>query len=280
MGKVAAIAVCALMACAASADVRMRNVASRGVWSAAVPANTVEAVKAAYAAGATCVEVDVHHTAAGQMVCVRSEAELKKATGCGKKIRDLTPADVASLDLGAGAGLSRPYRIPTLERILAVVPKSCVVQTEIKGYSAAFADMFDKAVKEAGLLETNVVVSSFRYDALKDFKGRYPAYRAIWLVGLTKPVAGKPFEVQQYVAQCKAAKVDVFCPGCAGTKGGMKPSDVAALRAAGIEFRVNRVDSPDDLRQAKALGAAGFTTSDWKGAFAWAAEIGGVVLLK
>lgn len=280
MSKIAAFAVCALMACAASADVRMRNVASRGMWSAALPANTVEAVKAAYDAGATCVEVDVHHTAAGQMVCVRSEAELKAATGCRKKIRDLTPADVASLDLGFSAGLSRPYRIPTLERILAAVPKSCIVQVEVKGYSAAFADMFDKAVKGSGLSEGSVVVSSFRYDALKDFKSRYPAYRVIWLVGLTKPVAGKSFDVQQYVAQCKAAKVDVFCPGCAGTKGVMKPSDVAALQSAGVEFRVNRVDSVEDLRQAKWLGASGFTTSDWKGAFAWAAEVGGVVLLK
>ena len=255
----------------------MRNIAHRGMWDAEVPQNTVEAIKRAYDSGATWVETDFHHTKAGQMVCIHHESELRKYTGCKKKIVDLTPEDIATLNLGEKDALPRAYRIPLLDQVLAVVPKHGVLQAEIKGYSPQYADIFDAAVKAAGLAETNFVVSSFHYDALKDFKSRYPKYRAAWLVPLPRK---KPFNVQEYIAKCKAASVEVFCPGCGSTKGVMTPADADAVRAAGLEFRFWGVNSPDDLRQAKLLGVSGFTCNYWLKAFDWARDLGGVTLLK
>ena len=271
------LACCGLAACVGLADLEMRNIAHRGMWDKNVPQNTVEAIKRAYDSGATWVETDFHHTKAGQMVCMHAEGELKKYTGCAKKVRDLTPEDLATLNLGTRDNLPKVYRIPLLDQVLDVVPKHGVVQAEIKGYSPQYADIFDKAVKAHGLTETNIVVSSFQYDALKDFKARYPKYRTVWLVGLKKKA---PFNVQDYVAQCKAANIETFCPGCGSTKGVMTPADADAVRAAGLEFRMYGVNSLDDLRQAKALGAAGFTCNYWKAAFDWAKEIGGITLLK
>ena len=161
--------------------------------------------------------------------------------------------------------------------MLAVVPKHGVLQSEIKGYSPQYADIFEAAVKAAGLTETNIVVSSFHYEALKDFKARYPKYRAVWLVGLSRK---KPFNVQEYIQKCKDARVEVFCPGCSSTVGVMTPADAEAVRAAGLEFRMFGVNSLENLRQAKALGVTGFTCNYWKKAFEWAAEVGGVTLLK
>lgn len=262
---------------AALAVLTMRNIAHRGMWDKDVPQNTVEAIKRAYDSGATWVETDFHHTKAGQMVCIHVESELKSYTGCKKKITDLTPEDIATLNLGAKENLPKTYRIPLLAQVLAVVPKHGVLQAEIKGYSPQYADIFDAAVKSAGLTETNIVVSSFHYDALKDFKARYPKYRTAWLVGL--PRKG-PFNVQEYIAKCKAANIETFCPGCGSTKGVMTPADVEAVRAAGLEFRMYGVNSIEDLKQAKALGAVGFTCNHWLKAFEWADEIGGVMLLK
>jgi glycerophosphoryl diester phosphodiesterase len=255
----------------------MQNIAHRGMWDKEVPQNTVEAIKRAYDAGATWVETDFHHTKAGQMVCMHAEGELKKYTGCAKKVRDLTPEDLATLNLGTRDNLPKVYRIPLLDQVLAVVPKHGVVQAEIKGYSPQYADIFDKAVKAHGLTEKNVVVSSFQYDALKDFKARYPKYRTVWLVGLKKKA---PFNVQDYIAKCKAANIETFCPGCGSTKGVMTPADADAVRAAGLEFRMFGVNSLDDLKQAKALGAVGFTCNHWLKAFDWAKELGGVTLVK
>ncbi|MBR2839114.1 MAG: GH92 family glycosyl hydrolase [Kiritimatiellae bacterium] len=261
---------------ASGGEVTMQNIAHRGMWDENVPQNTVEAIKRAYDSGATWVETDFHHTKAGQMVCIHQEGELKKYTGCTKKIADLTPEDVASLNLGEKDSLPRVYRIPLLDQVLAVVPKHGVLQSEIKGYSSQYADIFDAAVKEAGLSETNIVVSSFHYDALRDFKSRYPKYRCVWLVGLPR---NEPFDAQKYIGKCRAGGIDVFCPGCSSTKGVMTPADADAIRAAGLEFRMYGVNSLRDMQQAKTLGAAGFTCNHWLKAFDWAAEVGGVKLL-
>ena len=247
------------------------------MWDASVPQNTVEAIKRAYDSGATWVETDFRHTKAGQMVCIHAGKELKKYTGCKKNIADLTPVDVATLNLGSKGNLSKTYRIPLLDQVLAIVPKHGVLQSEIKRYSSQYADIFDAAVKAAGLTETNIVVSSFHYEALKDFKARYPKYRTVWLVSLSRK---KPFNVQESIQKCKDAGIEVFCPGCSSTVGVMTPTDAEAVRAAGLEFRMFGVNSIEDLRQAKALGAIGFTCNYWHKAFEWADEVGGVTLLK
>ena len=278
MMKAVTVLIAAGMATFAGAEpLTMQNIAHRGLWDKQLPQNTVEAIKGAYEAGATWVETDFHHTQAGQMVCIHGSKELKKYTGCKKGIADLTPEDVATLNLGSKDKLPKTYRIPLLDQVLAVVPKHGVLQAEIKGYSPQYADIFEAAVKAAGLTQTNIVVSSFHYDALKDFKARYPKYRTVWLTVLKKD---KPFAVQEYIAKCKAANIEVFCPGCASTVGVMTRADADAVRAAGLEFRLFGVNSLKDLRQAKELGAVGFTCNFWHQAFDWAREIGGITLLK
>ena len=278
MMKAVTVLITAGLATFAGAEpLTMQNIAHRGLWDKQLPQNTVEAIKGAYEAGATWVETDFHHTKAGQMVCIHGAKELKMYTGCKKKIVDLTPEDVATLNLGSKGKLPQTYRIPLLDQVLAVVPKHGVLQAEIKGYSPQYADIFEAAVKTAGLTTTNIVVSSFHYDALKDFKARYPKYRTVWLTGLKKD---KPFAMQEYIAKCKAANIEVFCPGCGSTVGVMTRADADAVRAAGLELRLFGVNSLKDLRQAKELGAVGFTCNFWRQAFDWAQEIGGITLLK
>ena len=279
MQKLATFVSLAVLA-AGGADLKMQNIAHRGMWDKEVPQNTVEAIKRAYDSGATWVETDFHHTKADQMVCMHAEGELRKYTGCTKKVRDLTPEDLATLNLGTRDNLPKVYRIPLLDQVLDVVPKHGVVQAEIKGYSPQYADIFDKAVKAHGLTEKNIVVSSFHYEALKDFKARYPKYRTVWLTSVSTKKSKKPFVVQDYIAKCKEANIEVFCPGCGSTKGVMTPADADAVRAAGLEFRMFGVNSLDDLKQAKALGAVGFTCNYWLKAFDWAKEVGGVTLIK
>lgn len=271
---------CALAFAAEAGTLKMQNIAHRGMWDRDCPQNTVEAIRRAYESGATWVETDFWHVKSGLMVCMHMDRELAEYAQTDKKTIDLTAEDLATLNLGAKDRLPKPFRIPTLDQVLAVVPKTCVVQAEIKHYTPQYAELFDQAVAKAGLTERNVVVSSFDYKALKDFKARHPRYRAVWLTGLRKPKEGAAFDVKPYIAKCKDAKFEVFCPGCGSTKNVMTPADADAVRAAGLEFRLYGVNSLADLRQAKALGAAGFTCNYWKQAFDWAKSVEGVELVK
>ena len=255
----------------------MRNIAHRGMWDKDIPQNTKEAIKRAYDEGAAWVETDFYHTKSGQMIAIHAGKELRKYTNCSKEVCDLTPDDIATLNL-APPGSGKTFRIPLIHEVLAVVPKHGVLQAEIKGYSPTYADVFDAAVKEAGLSETNIVVSSFYYDALKDFKARYPKYRTVWLWAFSKKKC--PITADECIAKCKAAKIEVFCPAAFRIKDKMTVADVDKIRAAGIEFRMFGVNTPAQLKLAKEFGATGFTCNHWHEAFKWAEAIGGIKLLR
>lgn len=92
-------------------SVTMLNVAHRGLWKEAnLPQNTVEAIRAAYEAGASVVETDFVETKSGEIICLHD-------------------------------------RIPLLEDVLAVVPKDRMIQAEIKTYGPTYTRQFDAAVR-------------------------------------------------------------------------------------------------------------------------------------
>lgn len=269
---------------------KIRNVAHRGLWDETVPQNTLEAFRRAWDAGATWVETDFHHTRAGQMLCIHAEGELRRYTGCEKKIADLSPDEVAALRLdpvrfarsepahsrSVPAHSCAGFRIPFLDEVLATVPPHGTLQAEIKGYSPRYADLFDAAVRAAGLTEDNIVVSSFQRDALADFHARKPSYRTLLLVGVPKD---RETDVFAAIAAAKAAGFDYFCPGLTPGDRPLSPDELAAVRDAGLGFRVYGVNSPEALAEAARLGAAAFTCNYWRQAFDWARDLGGIELL-
>jgi len=272
--------ICSALVCALAEApaLDMMNVAHRGLWKeAGVPQNTVEAIRAAYDAGARVVETDFTETDSGEIICLHDIKALATMSSIVKEPKAITPADRAVINLGEKDGLPRPYRIPLLADVLAVVPRDCVLQAEIKGYGAAYAKKFDDAVRAAGLSETNVVVSSFHFDALKDFHAKYPAYRTLWLgCGIGKA----PVDVEQVIAKAREGGFAVVCPGCADAKkAGVTAADTARIRAAGFDFRVYGVNTPEALAYAAGIGASGFTCNYHLAAYGWARKVKGVRLL-
>lgn len=280
---------------------KIRNIAHRGLWDETVPQNTLEAFRRAWAAGATWVETDFHRTKAGQMVCIHAERELWMYTGCDKEIAGLSPEEVASLRLdpsrpgapshvappcpGAGPAPAEPppsapgadaFRIPLLGEVLATVPPHGTLQAEIKGYAPDYPDLFDAAVRAAGLSERNIVVSSFQLDALADFRRRLPSYRTLWLLGVPKD---GDTDVFAQIAQCRDAGIGAFCPGLTGGDRALSAAEADAVRAAGLSLRVYGVNTPEALAAARDIGAEAFTCNFWREAFGWARAVGGVELL-
>ena len=265
------------VAAGAEAAVQIRNIAHRGLWKEAnLPQNTVEAIKAAYDAGAKIVETDFTETKAGEIICLHDKGALATMSSVVKEPVDLTPEDRATINLGEKAGLPRPYRIPLLKDVLAVVPKDAVLQAEIKGYGPHYAQWFDEAVMAAGLTETNVIVSSFNGKALQDFHRKYPKYETMWLGCNVK--AG--CDLDALVASAKALGIRAFCPGCGqARKAGLTPADADKVRAAGLDFRLFGVNGKKDLAYAAEMRAASFTCNYFKAAYGWARELGGIELL-
>ena len=259
------------------ATVSIMNVAHRGLWKEAnMPQNTVEAIKAAYDAGAQVVETDFIETQSGEMICLHDRKALASMVKKAKNPVEITAEDRAVMNLGEKANLPRPYRIPLLSEVLAVVPKDRVLQAEIKVYGPGYAQKFVDAVKAAGLTERNFIISSFNADALKDFRTKHPEFKTLWLgCGLKDKV-----NVERMISVAKAGKFDIICPGCdAARAAGFTAADADRIRAAGFDFRVFGVNTPKSLEYAVSLGATGFTCNYFKAAYEWAAKMPAVELL-
>jgi len=276
MNRTIAIAVALALGEVSALD--MMNVAHRGLWvEGGMPQNTVEAIRAAYEAGAKIVETDFTETDSGEIICLHDVKELARMSSIVKEPKSITPADRAVINLGEKAKLPRPYRIPLLKDVLSVVPRNCVLQSEIKGYGPTYAKQFDAAVKAAGLTETNIIVSSFQFQALQDFHAKFPKYKTLWLgCGLGK---GKP-DIDRVIAQAKEGGFDIVCPGCGDARRtGVTPVDADKIRAAGFDFRVYGVNNKESLAFAAKLGATGFTCNHHLAAYGWARKMKGVRLL-
>ena len=241
----------ALALVAASAQAGMECVAHRGYWSSAVPENTVESIKRAYDCGANWVETDFNLMPDGKMLCFHDP-----------KRRDRT--------------MQTPFRVPTIAEVLAVVPKDRHIQCEIKMYGEEYAAKFDAAVRTAGLTPDNIIVSSFKPGALKDFKRRMPQYRTLWLMVPKKSQnEGRGEEVDGFIATAKDIGVFAVCPGAnAAYAAKWSRAEADKIRAAGFSFRFYGVNSPSELAYAAELGADAFTCNYYEDAFLWARKNG------
>ena len=264
----------AFVAVTGFAEVRIRAVAHRGLHGPGIAQNSVEAFKAAWAAGAKWIETDFHLLKNGRMLCVHDRTELARISGVDREIASLTEADVASIDIGKFAHTSQPVHMPYLEDVLATVPKDCIAQCEIKLYGDTYADKFDAARRAADLSETNILVTSCHPAALKDFRRRYPKYETLLLKG--EDIDGG-CDIDKLIAVAKDANVDYICPGAfIGLK--MTRADADKVRTAGFGFRFYGVNSPEALAKAAELGVTAFTTDNWKKSFEWAKSVPGLVL--
>jgi len=261
--------------------VRMMPIAHRGIHSViGLPANSIAAFKAAYAAGAKWIETDFHYLKNGRILCVHDRKDLLMLSGVDHAIASLTEEDVASINIGTKYKTSEPMHMPYLEDVLACVPKDAFAQCEIKGYHKDYPDKFDAAVKAAGLTERNILVSSGSLTALADFHKRKPGYKTLWL-GAKVGTDGKPWNVEEAIRLAKEAGVDVLCPGCPpAMKAGITLADTDRVRAAGLDFRLFAVNSPEKLAYAASVRATAFTTDNWKMSFEWAKSLPNVELVK
>lgn len=275
---------CEFNAAAKAARFHMRSIAHRGLHGPGIAQNSVEGFTAAWANGVKWIETDFHLLKDGRVLCVHDRGELKRISGEDRVIADLTAAEVAKIDIGKFAKTERPVRMPYIEDVLATVPKDCIAQCEIKLYGDTYADTFDAARRAAGLSETNILVTSFNADWLKDFKRRYPKYQTGWLgAKVSSKKQAKPgantVNVPQIVEIAKDAGVDIVCPGAVSAmKAGLSPKDADAIRAAGFDFRLYGVNSPKALAYALKVKATAFTCDHWKDSFEWAKSIPGLNL--
>ena len=155
----------------------MQIFAHRG-FSAQYPENTMIAFRKALEAGADGIELDARLTFDGQIVVMHDSTVNRTTNGKGK-VRDLSFAEIRSLDAGLKKGMVfENERVPLLEEVLAELGGKLLLNIELCNYEEG--DERTLANDTVDLIEkydlvNSVIISSFRFNNLVYTKDRNPA---------------------------------------------------------------------------------------------------------
>lgn len=154
----------------------MQIFAHRG-FSSQYPENTMIAFRRALEAGADGIEFDARLTRDGKIV-IMHDATVDRTTNGHGKVRDLSFAEILSLDAGSKKGvIFENERIPVLEQVLDELGRKLLLNIELCNYDEGDDRMLANQTVdliEKYKLEDTVIVSSFRFNNLVYIKDRNP----------------------------------------------------------------------------------------------------------
>lgn len=240
------------------------------------PSSTLGAMRAALAAGAHALELDVHCTADGELV-VCHDATVDRTTDGAGRIADMTLAEVQALDsahwwrpgevaahdegpwpLRGRAPDDHDYRVPTLHEVLDAFP-GVFLNLDIKETAPAvpgYEDALAGVLREHGRGD-DVIVASFHDVATERFSacsGATPTSAG------TAAVADFFFAVRDGRPPPASGHVALQVPPTYGDTTIVDERFVAAAHEAGLAVHVWTIDEPAEMRRLVGLGVDGVMT--------------------
>ncbi|CAG7618927.1 glycerophosphodiester phosphodiesterase [Actinacidiphila bryophytorum] len=210
------------------------TVGHRGVMGVE-PENTLRSFRRAEQAGLDQVELDLHLSKDGALV-VMHDAEVDRTTDGSGLIRDLTLAEIRTLDAGLGE------RVPVFEEVLDAVDRP--IQAEIKDTAAARA--LADTLRERGATG-RVSVLSFHDEALAEIHSLLPDIPTV----LVASVLGPDIVPRAQAVGARLVSLDLTQ---------LNLDVVRRCQAAGIAVMAWTVNTAQDWALARALRLDGAAT--------------------
>ncbi|MFP6882545.1 MAG: glycerophosphodiester phosphodiesterase [Roseibacillus sp.] len=231
-------------------------VAHRGA-SKDAPENTLPAFELAWKQGADAIEGDFYLTKDGKIVCFH-DGDTMKITGKKLVIKESTLAELQALDVGEWRGKKfAGTRMPTLEQVLATVPKDKKIYIEIKCGPEIVPALLSE-VKKSKLHDEQIVVISFESSVIQVVKRQRPQWVANWLYSFKKGASdGLTEELPKVLQTLKEIKADGLS---SNSHAGITAALVAKLEAAGFQHHVWTVNDARTARRFLELGTKTVTT--------------------
>ena len=200
------------------------------------PQNSVESFKSAWK-NSTYAEGDFYEIASGEIICLHGQPEWKKVSGREAKIASLSISEIKSVNLADTPKWREKYadvRIPTLDEVLAVLPKGKILVFEVKNYSPTYAGKIEAARKKYNLDKDQIIFISFNKKAIKSLNSKLKGYKSLWLSSVSPDKEGKlkpsPEEVLKVCRDIGASGVDM------GGAKHLNSEYVSKIRSAGLDF--------------------------------------------
>lgn len=241
-------------------------VAHRGA-SADAPENTLAAFRLAWKQDADAIEGDFYLTADDQIVAIHDRST-ERTTGVVRDVCQSRCSDLQQLDAGGwkdqrfvGEG------IPTLEQVVACIPKDKKLVLEIKDKPRIVPVLAEKLrtdPKLAALAPDRLMIISFQASVIKACKQQLPQVTAVWLTGFKRDQETGAMQpsierILSTIKDCQADGLD-----CQASQH-IDQEFVNQLRNARpdnpYQFHVWTVDDPEVARYFQRLGVDSITTN-------------------
>jgi glycerophosphoryl diester phosphodiesterase len=152
-------------------------VAHRGE-SADAPENTLSAFRLAWERGVKAIELDVHLTTDGVLICGH-DADMKRTAGSPARIKETSAEELRKLDVGSWKGPRwEGERMPTLGEALATLPDDARCFIEVKVGPEAVPALVE-AVGASGKRPEQLVIISFNAETIAEAKQAAPGAQGL-----------------------------------------------------------------------------------------------------
>ncbi len=222
----------------------MRILGHRGA-SHDAPENTLDAFRLALEQGADGVELDARLCGSGEVV-VFHDARLERVTGASGRVADVPWSALARLEVRAGPRGAAPGRIPLLAEVLEALPRTALINVELKCEDLAGTRVAPAAgaLLAAGRHDDHVVVSSFDPRCLLRLLLAHPRLRRGLLLDPDRP------QWVQRTLMVSLVGRDAVHPEATR----LTEADIRRWHAGHREVAVWTVDEPDVARRLRAWG--------------------------
>lgn len=228
-------------------------VAHRGA-SHDAPENTLAAFRLAWERGADAIEGDFYLTSDGRIVCIHDKTTGRVAPNQPElAVAKSTLEQLRQLDVGRWK--NEKYageRIPTLEEVLAIVPKGKRIFIEIK-CGPEIVPALQKQLAASGLNDQQIVIIAFNAAVVQACRRAMPRYKCNWLTSYKR----KPAK-QDVIASLRRSTATGL--GTQGNKKFIDRSLVKSVRDAGYEFHVWTINDLGSAKRFVGLGVDSITT--------------------
>jgi glycerophosphoryl diester phosphodiesterase len=231
-------------------------IAHRGA-SFDAPENTLASMKLGWEQNADGVELDLWLSKDGKLI-VFHDKDTKRFEPTARAITNLTLAEARLLDVGSWKG--EKYKgepVPTLESILATIPKGKRVVLEIKDGPHIIPE-FTRVLRASGVPEKQLVVISFNFATLAASKKDWPKVDHYFLMDYKQDTKTQKFpELAPLIKRAKGAGFEGLN---LSFKWPITKEFVTEVKAAGLKMYVWTVNDAEVARGLVDAGVDGITT--------------------
>jgi glycerophosphoryl diester phosphodiesterase len=235
-------------------------VAHRGA-SYDAPENTLAAFRLAWEQGADAIEGDFYLTSDGQIVCIHDRTTKRVApdrpelTVAKSTLEQLRHLDVGRWKDKKFAG----ERIPTLEEVLAVVPKGKRIFVEIK-CGPEIVPALQKQLAASRLNDQQIVIIAFNESVVQACRRSMPKYHCNWLTSYRRKKGQTDFKPAKQDVITSLRRTSATGLGTQANEKVIDRSFVKSVRDAGCGFHVWTVNDPNVAKRFVELGVDSITT--------------------